>query len=77
MSREILKLCEPFLQWLKDADVETTDEEDDDVAVDFDERSRVIGTIVEKKSEPAAALNGRAAHANDAQNGDELNIDDI
>lgn len=44
------------------------------MAVDFDERSRVIGTVVEKK-EPA--INGHAAHVNDADNGDELDIDDI
>lgn len=73
MSRKIIELCEPILTWLKEAEEESSEDEDD-VAVDFDDRARVTGTIVEKK--PTPAVNGKAVHADNSAEED-LDIENI
>lgn len=80
LSKEIIKVCEPLLTWLKEAEEESSSEEeddDDDVAVDFDDRSKTIGTtIIEKKASQANGKeNGPAPII--ADDGQEVDIDDI
>lgn len=83
LARNIIAQCEPFITWLKEAEEETESEDEDDLAVDFDDRSRVIGeTIVEKKPTASAKTNGTAAPTAASsviktENGEELDIDDI
>jgi translation initiation factor 5 len=73
-AKELIKMCEPVLKWLEEAE-EDTESEEDDVAVDFDDRSRVIGSV------PAEKTNGTAKPAVPAavkdENGEEIDIDDI
>ncbi|KAI6190031.1 Eukaryotic translation initiation factor 5 [Aphelenchoides bicaudatus] len=73
VSREIIKLCEPIFNWLKEAEEESSEEDENDVGVEFDDRARNIGTVIEKK--PAPAVNGKAAAGKDAE--DEIDIEDI
>ncbi|KAI6230187.1 Eukaryotic translation initiation factor 5 [Aphelenchoides fujianensis] len=83
LARDIIAQCEQFVTWLKEAEEETESEDEDDVAVDFDDRSRVIGTTIVEKKPAAAKANGTAAPAAAAssviktENGEELDIDDI
>lgn len=72
MSREILKKCEPIFEWLKNAEEETESEDDDENVVEFNERSRVIGTVVEQKK---PQINGKKAAA--AEENDDIDIDNI
>lgn len=73
VSREIIKKCEPLLTWLKEAEEESDSEED--VAIDFDDRARGIGTVIDKKKS-APGTNNKAAKFED--NGDdELDIENI
>jgi translation initiation factor 5 len=77
LAKQIIKLCEPIITWLKEAEEETEseDEDDDDVAVTFDERSRVIGTVVEKPAPQQA--NGKSAPRATNGKDEDLDIDDI
>lgn len=68
-----MKLCEPFFKWLKEAEEESEEESENDVAVDFDERTRVVGTIVE----PKPAVNGTSAAHESNGHHDEIDIDNI
>jgi len=74
-ARQIIKQCDPIIKWLQEAEEETETDEDDEI--EFNERSRVIGTVVEKK--PIATTNGTAKAPTVATdlNGEELDIDDI
>jgi translation initiation factor 5 len=72
-AKEIIKLCEPILTWLKEAEEETESEDDDDIAVSFDERSRSIGIVTEKK--PVPQVNGKIAAPTGKD--EDLDIDNI
>ncbi|KAI6213445.1 Eukaryotic translation initiation factor 5 [Aphelenchoides besseyi] len=76
LSREIINKCEPFITWLKEAEEETESEDEDDVAVDFDERSHVIGTVVEKKA-PATSNGIEKNTVIKTENGEEVDIENI
>lgn len=75
-SKEIIIKCEPVINWLKEAEEESSEEESDD-EVEFDDRARQHGSIpVEVKTnghtkiiqEPKTVKN---------DDGEELDIDDI
>ncbi len=47
LSEQVHKKAEPFLKWLKEAEEESSEEDEDDVELEFDERAK-ISTIKEK-----------------------------
>jgi translation initiation factor 5 len=85
LSEQIHKKAEPFLNWLKEAEEESSDEDDDEVPVAFDDRAK-ISTI---KELPTNAENGNNKNSNskestpaskqdeDDDDEDDLDIDDI
>lgn len=85
LSEQIHKKAEPFLTWLKEAEEESSDE--DDLELTFDERAK-ISTIQEQKDDPdnnkaAAAKPNNSPKAEESNNAeaaegdDDLDIDDI
>lgn len=78
LCEEIIKIAKPVLEWLKEAEEDDGDDEDDedDGAVEFDDRAREVGTVNEVKK-----INGLAKQEEkiklEADNGEELDIDDI
>lgn len=77
LCEEIIAKASPVLEWLKNAEEDESDEEDDDDgAVEFDDRARRVGTVEETKQ-----TNGVAKPAEkvviQAEDGEELDIDDI
>jgi len=71
VSREIIKKCEPLLKWLEEAEEESDSEEE--IAVDFDDRARDIGTVIEKRAAPA--VNGKLKEEDSGD--DDLDIENI
>jgi translation initiation factor 5 len=71
LAKEIIRLCAPILTWLKEAEEESEESDEEELDIDFDDRSRQMGTIVEKKP----VVNGKSAIS--AENGEEVDIDDI
>lgn len=68
------------MEWLQNAEEETESEEeddDDDVAVDFDERSKNIGTTIIEKKVPLANGNNNGTTPVITDDGQEVDIDDI
>jgi len=72
-SKELMKIADPVLTWLKEAE-EDTAEEDDDV-VDFNDRARVIGDVAVVSENKAVADKPEAVIKD--ENGEEIDIDDI
>ncbi|CAK5073300.1 unnamed protein product [Meloidogyne enterolobii] len=51
----MIKVAQPVLVWLEEAEEGSeSDNDDEDIAVAFDDRSRVVGTVVENKEEGTA-----------------------
>lgn len=79
-AKDMIKVAQPVLTWLQEAEEDTESDEDDDVAVDFDERSRVVGTVEVVNGNGIAKTNGVVAKPKAAaadENDDDLDIDDI
>ncbi|KAL3083082.1 hypothetical protein niasHS_010884 [Heterodera schachtii] len=76
--KEMIKVAQPVLKWLKEAEEGSDESEDDDLDVAFDDRSRNIGMTVEVEK---GAKNGvtRVQNGEIATNGkmDDGNADDI
>ncbi|VDK42855.1 unnamed protein product [Anisakis simplex] len=76
---EIINKAKPVLEWLKNAEEDESSEEDEDEdAVQFDDRARRVGTIETNNGH----TNDHSVKKDDqikikSENGDELNIDDI
>ena len=72
MSEKIHEKAKPFIQWLREADEESSEEEDDsDLEIEYNDRARVEPLRAEK---PAPVVKKPAA----GEEGDEdLDIDDI
>jgi len=73
LSKQILAQCAPVLKWLEDAEEESESEEDE--AIEFNDRARQLGTVVEKSK-----TNGVAKKDDEKiveENGQEIDIDDI
>ena len=72
MSEKIHEKAKPFIQWLREADEESSEEEDDsDLEIEYNDRARVEPLRAEK---PAPVVKKPAA----GDEGDEdLDIDDI
>ena len=48
----MIKVAQPVLVWLEEAEEGSeSDNNDEDIAVAFDDRSRVVGTVVENRKE--------------------------
>ncbi|XP_055312830.1 eukaryotic translation initiation factor 5 [Sitodiplosis mosellana] len=72
MSEKIHEKAKPFIQWLREADEESSEEEDDsDLEIEYNDRARVEPLRAEK---PAPAV--KKAAAGDEED-DDLDIDDI
>ena len=41
LSEQIHKKADPFIKWLKEAEEETSDEEEDEVELEFDDRAKI------------------------------------
>jgi len=51
----MIKVAQPVLVWLEEAEEGSeSDNNDEDIAVAFDDRSRVVGTVVENRKEETA-----------------------
>ena len=50
LSEQIHKKAVPFITWLKEAEEETSDEDESDVELEFDEKAK-ISSLKEKKEE--------------------------
>nr|CAD2162886.1 unnamed protein product [Meloidogyne enterolobii] len=54
-AKEMIKVAQPVLVWLEEAEEGSeSDNNDEDIAVAFDDRSRVVGTVVENRKEETA-----------------------
>lgn len=72
MSEKIHKKADPFIQWLREADEESSEEEDDsDLEIEYNDRARVEPLRNEKPKAPAK----KAMAADDEPN--DIDIDDI
>jgi len=85
LSEQIHKKAEPFLNWLKEAEEESSDEDDDEVAVGFDDREK-ISSIKEIKTNAENSNNKNSnskestpasKQDEDDDDEDDLDIDDI
>jgi len=85
LSEQIHKKADPFIKWLKEAEEETSDEEEDEVELEFDDRAK-ISTLQEKKDDSEKEKtpeNNKASNGNGADNAknedseDDVDIDDI
>ena len=82
LSELIHKKADPFLKWLKEAEEETSEEEESDVELEFDEKAK-ISTIKEKVDEPVANGSNGKKNASPVkadereEEEDDLDIDDI
>jgi len=80
LSEKIHEKLKPFLTWLKEAEEEESDESDDDVELEFNERVHT-SSLKEMKDEPSK--NGKEepkkaeVSANGNEDDDDLDIDDI
>lgn len=73
LVKEMIKVAQPVLTWLKEADEASEDEEDDEV-VNFDDRAGKKVTIVTNEKVVEAK---KIHNATKDENDEELNIDDI
>lgn len=53
LVQEMIRMAQPVLKWLQEAEEES--EEEDGVAVAFDDRSRAIGTTVVEETKKAGS----------------------
>lgn len=79
-AKEIITVCKPVLDWLQDADEES--EEEDEDAVEFDDRARTIGSVAAEPAKVNGTATKTAAKAAPAvgvkdEDGEEIDIDDI
>lgn len=73
MSEKIHKKAEPFIQWLREADEESSEDEDDsDLEIEYNDRARVEPLRNEKPTAPATK---KTMAADDEA--DDVDIDDI
>lgn len=83
MVKEMIKVAQPVLKWLKEAEEGSDESEDDDLDVAFDDRSRNIGMTVEvekgAKDGVTRVQNGQIATNGkmDDGNADDIDIDNI
>lgn len=75
-AKEIITKCEPVINWLKEAEEESSEEESDD-EVEFDDRARQHGSVpVEVKTNGHAKVVQESITVKN-DDGEELDIDDI
>lgn len=74
-SKQILTKCDPVLKWLEEADEESDDDEEDE-GVQFDDRAKQLGTVVEKPHINGVGKKDEAIKVVE-ENGEEIDIDDI
>jgi len=73
LVKEMIKVAQPVLTWLKEAD-EASEDEEDDAVVNFDDRAGKKVTIITNEK----AVEAKKIHnATKDENEEELNIDDI
>ena len=52
--KEMIKVAQPVIKWLEEAEEDSEEEDEGDMAVAFDDRSRAVGTVVEKEQQQPA-----------------------
>lgn len=72
IATQIHDKASPFIKWLKEAEEESEDSEEDDVEIGFDDRAKV-DSLKNNAVKPAA----KPVVADDDEDGEELDIDDI
>eukprot|EP00095_Tigriopus_kingsejongensis_P006771 maker-scaffold637_size121548-snap-gene-0.16 protein:Tk06771 transcript:maker-scaffold637_size121548-snap-gene-0.16-mRNA-1 annotation:"eukaryotic translation initiation" len=82
LSEQIHKKAEPLLTWLKEAEVESSEDDEDELELEFDERAKISSLKEKKDDSPPATPNGNqvlseAAKPAEDDDGDDLDIDDI
>lgn len=75
LSKEMIKIAQPVLKWLQEAEEDSESDEDEDVA--FDDRARNIGTVITETKTGAALEKKDVPSAVKDENGEEIDIDDI
>ncbi|VDO26619.1 unnamed protein product [Onchocerca flexuosa] len=74
LCAEIISKAQPVLDWLKNAEEDESDDEDDE-AIEFDDRARKVGTV---ELDATKKINGNAqTEKAKTEDDDEVNIDDI
>ncbi|KAM3718110.1 Eukaryotic translation initiation factor [Dirofilaria immitis] len=75
LCAEIISKAQPVLDWLKNAEEDESDDEDNE-AIEFDDRARRVGTI---ELDATKKMNGNAQtkEIKTEDDGEEVNIDDI
>uniref|UniRef100_A0A8R1Y0Z8 Eukaryotic translation initiation factor 5 n=1 Tax=Onchocerca volvulus TaxID=6282 RepID=A0A8R1Y0Z8_ONCVO len=74
LCAEIISKAQPVLDWLKNAEEDESDDEDDE-AIEFDDRARKVGTV---ELDATKKINGNAqTEKAKIEDDDEVNIDDI
>lgn len=83
LSEQIHKKAEPLITWLKEAEEESSDEDESDVELEFDEKAKISSLKEMKDKEPAKVSPAKAAADANGSNGakdeeeDDIDIDDI
>lgn len=74
VSEKIHEKAKPFIQWLQDADEESSEESDDsEVEIEYNDRARVEPLRIEKQARPA----DKKKPIDDDDGADDIDIDDI
>ncbi|VDK89576.1 unnamed protein product [Litomosoides sigmodontis] len=75
LCAEIISKAQPVLDWLKNAEEDESGDEDEDGAIEFDDRARKVGTVeVDATKTNGTAQIGKIKCEDD---GEEVDIDDI
>lgn len=74
VSEKIHEKAKPFIQWLREADEESSEEEDDsDLEIEYNDRARVEPL----RNEKPAAVEKKKPAVHDDDDADDIDIDDI
>uniref|UniRef100_A0A1I7VRF7 Eukaryotic translation initiation factor 5 n=1 Tax=Loa loa TaxID=7209 RepID=A0A1I7VRF7_LOALO len=76
LCAEIIGKAQPVLDWLKNAEEDESDDDDEDGAIEFDDRARKVGTV---EMDAAKTTNGtvQIEKIKTGDDGEEVDIDDI
>ncbi|KAI1719619.1 domain found in IF2B/IF5 domain-containing protein [Ditylenchus destructor] len=75
-AKELIKIAQPVLKWLEEAEEDTESDEDED-EVAFDDRARNVGTVITDTKAGMALEKKEIPSAVKDENGEEIDIDDI
>jgi len=77
-AKEIIKVAEPVIKWLKEADEDSASDDDDELKVDFDDRNHNVGMIEhDGRKIDKVEVNGIKAEKENGRDEYEIDIDNI